>query len=91
MTDAAHRFDDILRTCKSVDLTKLDAAKVALCIYPGALQKAWKPTLVGSRAPTDLVLLQPSNRERENHVATHREFYRFWTVEDGDSARNERT
>lgn len=70
---------------------KIRRANVALCIYPGALQKAWKPTLVGSRAPTDLVFLQPLNRERENHVVTRREFYRFWTVEDGDSARNERT
>jgi len=53
-----------------MDLTKLAVTNVALCIYLGAFQKAWKPTLVGSRAPTDLVLLQPPNRERENHVGT---------------------
>lgn len=53
-----------------MDLTKLVVTNVTLRIYLGAFQKAWKPTLVGSRAPTDLVLLQPPNRERENHVGT---------------------
>lgn len=53
-----------------MDLAKLTAAKVDL--YLGMLRKAWKPTLVGSRAPTDLVPLQPplgGCKERESHVA----------------------
>lgn len=67
-----------------MDLTKLTVTNAALRIYLGAFQKAWKPTLVGSRAPTDLVLLQPPNQERENHVGTSW-ILRSWTVEE-DSA-----